>query len=597
MPIGYGSQFIPPQLLTDEVGKNIINNSSNGSYKWLTGLLTGVGIAVSFIPGIGTLATVGIEATLGTIQTVLDYQNNPDTPWYSTALNYVGAVIPIVGQGVSNLKNASKIGKEIESTIEELSKIKAGIRAGEGIRFDKGIRSVLLESQLETLEVIKPNLGLFGSVNSAAKKYGKEYVKTLAEVNLGKEFTKEFIKEQINDIKQTINSFVNNILKRGITAAGETIDKTEEVIRKNLQAELKISLSLANELVRAMRSGVKYGTKEYASLIHKILKESPNEMRALFVSNKRTFNLVTKGSNVSRAGKVAKKTVKFGQETLEYLTNPSKIIGKVFEKTTGKLKGYLDGKVGELLKKITKSTIKTEQSLIEAFEKTGGTRIKSTWIMGYKLIQEDQFGATLMISFLPSQTGGKKGKNVGGKRPVFVKASHIKIKNFLKATSKGQWYLNNWAKNRGGRTMQSSVLGANVSAILAFIPVEKIQEVIGYASFYKTTFDAYRRGQLSFIGSKNYLASLGKMFVSGMISEAAKFASVGMKDGFAKSLIDGVASSASQGNGLQTQNAFTGAMNSLYGKKTGDKGSGRGKSLADGITSSNSGFKSLASIK
>lgn len=600
--IGYGSNFQPATLSPEQVGREEIINESD--LNWLTTLLTTVGIAAAFIPGIGTAATVGIEAGLGAVQTALDYTTRDENPWYTAPLNFAGALIPLAGKGISNLRAASKLAANAEelsskvgNAINKITDLEQSGVSVAGENFLAGIqgRGEALTSIAEKAGALRSPQRALGFFERNPAYLINDTGSILSKGNIYQGF--EEIYGNFNEIFKDVKSLTFNALKKGATAVGETVDKSGRRIQRALTEELGISISTANKIIKAFRLGIKVGTKEFNELVAELLIKNPEAAALLLSKGKKYSNLAIKGTLRTRANQATRKAVKFGQETIEYLTNPSKIVSKFFEKSTGRLKSFLDGKAGELLKKVSRNTIKTEEALIEAFEKSGGQRVVSEWIMGYKVIEFDKLGATIMISFLPSATSGKTGRNVGGKHPIFVKATHLKLKQFLSASSKGQWYINNWAKNRGGRTASSSILGDNVAALLSFIPVEKINEVLGYASFYKSTFDSYRKGTLSFIGSKNYLANLGKVFVSGIISEAAKFASVGMKDGLAKSFIDSAAGSFTQGNGLQVGNSFSGALTSTYNQKVGQHGAGRGKSTADGLTSSRSGFNSLSGIK
>lgn len=90
------------------------------------------------------------------------------------------------------------------------------------------------------------------------------------------------------------------------------------------------------------------------------------------------------------------------------------------EKFFDKLKGVF-GRV--------KGAFKKAKALEKAFERTGGVRIDSDVILGYKIIGHEGPFYQIQISFKPDATGAKdpQAKNYGGKKPVYVTASMLQI--------------------------------------------------------------------------------------------------------------------------------------------------------------------------
>lgn len=140
------------------------------------------------------------------------------------------------------------------------------------------------------------------------------------------------------------------------------------------------------------------------------------------------------------------------------------------------------------------------KKLLREFERTGGVKVNSNVIVGYKILATEGITNQVQITFYPNATGSKdpKGKNHGGKKPVYVSAT---ISQLIKLREGGMsYYLDTWAISKGGKAVQATGLQEffNVMPVAAqlgasLVPIQKLAKIVGFVSTINRTINRYRQ--------------------------------------------------------------------------------------------------------
>ena len=119
-----------PKLKKDEIAVFKIKENKNddkNNLAWLSWLITGLEIGLSFIPGVGEIGQLAIGLISAGALTGVSYAEDGEVSVTDLALNFGGAFIPggmsVVRKGMSNINIGRKLLSNAEGLFEESDRI------------------------------------------------------------------------------------------------------------------------------------------------------------------------------------------------------------------------------------------------------------------------------------------------------------------------------------------------------------------------------------------------------------------------------------------------------------------------------------------
>lgn len=238
--------------------------------------------------------------------------------------------------------------------------------------------------------------------------------------------------------------------------------------------------------------------------------------------------------------KVFNKTVSYSKKTLKLLLTPKVLVKKTVNKTVKRVFKFLEEQEQELLKKFGGFLKKNAKKVEDIFVKTGGFLIDSDVILGYKVLFETPESATILLQFRRDATQSASGKNANGKEPVIFSLTLGDLKSLAEATSPMGYYLDNFARSRGGRSPLDDLgLGDNITNILGYLPIGKINQIVGLAAIAKKFGTKVSGGKAVWSQTDKYLEKVSELFVEEVKKEGYKFAGhiIGGHNAIASSMV------------------------------------------------------------
>lgn len=586
MGLNYGSNFKPSYLPQGEVGTTqIINNDTNDWYRTVQILLNVVQFGLAFVPGVGEMADLAIAGIQTGIEQEVTGKIDPMTAGLNFGMSGIGIatkginnLVPrtITSSSGLTLGDVSTIGKYIgnenlgreltgvhytadaaqahqrtKDMINQLNQAHGGglnLETG-GLKFQMGEYyggtypmdpDVLnnaygydISSGIQSVTGRRGNLQKF--IESRVEQ--KEFTKGIFEAgkggmpidSLSSDFNEhKWLQDQIDRINKDINS-LKNWNEAGVTAgrgASEGYQTERKVVEK-----LKSSLSLTEHEIYQLRKLInEFGQITNKRMFYAILRKSfartNNELIGVALkggTQKLIRQLVRKETTAARLARISGQAVKKTTKAMKIATNPGYVVRKFIKDTVGKIEeeavSIAKKKAIALLAKGGKQAAKLEGM----FAKSGGIIMDSSVIMGYKLIADELEWKTMLIKFRPDATSSKSGRNKGGKVDVIVNCNEQEFLAFTKAPSKMGYYLDNWARSRGGRYPNATSLDAmgisnEMVDILGFLPIKQIRPYLALSTMVKNV--ATSKG-IPFIWKSEYFDKIKEDFISEALKETA----------------------------------------------------------------------------
>lgn len=319
-------------------------------------------------------------------------------------------------------------------------------------------------------------------------------------------------RDKISNIKEQITDFKN--ASEELKALVSTTNKWE--IIEGFNARIRSQLMEIGELrdieIDAILEAVgRTNIKTDADAV-KLLTSILGEERAVQVASKIARNVELLSANVratvvaeekgtSIVAKINKKASYIAEKAYHYIkaVSPDELAEMMAKETAKKL----NRQIQRAFKKFMKAKRKI-RDLETLFKKTGGTIIDSQVILGYKVIMNDGWENLIQLTFRPEAFKVKDptAKNYGGKKPVYIRATasqlhKLKGSNFERYadqninSSKFEYYLEEYAMSRGGRSEGDSVIGevlGKSEMFLSFLPVESLRNLIRLTSLVKRNY-------------------------------------------------------------------------------------------------------------
>ncbi len=608
MPIGYGSNFPLSKLSTIEVGVTL-NTVEKSIIPFLRILTTVVEVIFSEVPGVPEGAATAFALASANINTALDVSETGSVNLVNALINYGAAAVPGISSGMKYTR---------ETGIANA--LRGGSKAGEGtggsfinqLRKDYKDVSSGLKNRLER-SIMKEKYG----VNDSLTKYGKNIFNSPSKTsdsffmsrNLRKPFSDENIEgflsdkiakrletvkgiqskiEKFSNAKkvspQELRSFLKTVGKEGYggsaaraarrfgggriaqeTALGGSYiigDPGNRSVLNEIQDATGLFKNEVNALLGLIKGGLITDIKKFKAIIEKAFKRSGNEFLAAFLVGTKQSKfmklLLRTETTAEKASRISSKTFAWGTKVGGYITSPSSLAADAISKTVAKVTSGLE-KYGEkfaekFAKYFKKGTVGLHKLETE-FERTGGELIKSSWIMGYKLLQNEDMFLTILIQFKVNHPN------------VIVRLNSSTLKAWLESNSKGRFYIDNFARSRGGRKVTEIGITGKLSNVLGFLPISKINEVIGFAGFSKGFIQSIKSNQGALIWhTGQYMEGFKSGIIQGLISEGVKGAvGFGTRNQYAKQVFEGGINSmiGGQSFGASFSNSFNTAATSL----------------------------------
>ncbi|MCS5736793.1 hypothetical protein, partial [Herbiconiux daphne] len=147
---------------------------------------------------------------------------------------------------------------------------------------------------------------------------------------------------------------------------------------------------------------------------------------------------------------------------------------------------------------------------------------------------------TILLQFRRDATQSASGKNANGKEPVIFSLTLGDLKSLAEATSPMGYYLDNFARSRGGRSPLDDLgLGDNITNILGYLPIGKINQIVGLAAIAKKFGTKVGGGKAVWSQTDKYLEKVSELFVEEVKKEGYKFAGhiIGGHNAIASSMV------------------------------------------------------------
>lgn len=512
MPINGGYRVRVTPLSRGQVASlpKKMERDENDWMTWLSIGLTIAEIGAMFIPGVGVGISTGIAAGFGAAQTVIEYEQTGTVSPTSIGLNVASLFLPGVIHGA---------GAVIKNSGFALNRaaLKAGARAEKAIA-DAGRTAEEVANFSETVGV-----GLEKWVSSSKEASYFSRAESLADRFLaGDTVFKQF---GITEAE----SLFTQLSTRGARGAAEALD---EGIRE-ANKDFDLSANIEREFID------KFGVIDAQELFSRVSRASSAAEREAIVTSFLTERLTTEEAwlfseeikmlgkhqfkqGVDDISKAAMKAAK--REARIARREANKAVWReagAAQRANMILRGIGSSKFNDrvvqivqlmdpadagryIIERLYRRMVKYFKPLFRvlgsvnkidtAFEKAGGTLVKSNVIVGYRVIgynKKTPGHSDIMISFYPEMTrskhptsrNGKANKNFHGKPPVFVTASDAEITGLIDGGMK--YYLRKWAITRGGTAASMNTLdgmGLALMLILPFMQTGMLRNILSLGS-------------------------------------------------------------------------------------------------------------------
>lgn len=485
--------------------------------KWV---IIGGSVLAGFFTGGATWANVAVAAVAAAATTGIDVAQG-ETNAGALAMNWIGVAVAVAGGAIKAISQASKLSK-LDSLLASTPSMQfhsqyvpAFVRANDFIKENttflaKAFSGATNATKQKAIEMIALSSGTLQ--NSTMSSFiGDLLIKNITSVS------SQLIDETIIGVKE-LAQLKNNLPKAMSSFVDELIISGTQLTRDQLASLLiNISAGLTEQGLINAFDVLELGSKLLSSktefinatlkikmahvINHSIQKNYNDILRAKIIASKQATEIIAKSKysiikDAYHSGqKLTSKAAK-GIGWLDPNTAARRVVNESFKHLNKAIKAYF-----KPLAKIVKGVHDAKKLFIES----GGLAFDSEWIMGYKIIDtptKSLKNNVVMISFYSEST-----KN---KRPVFAYLSDQQLISWNNAESKGQWYLDNIALSRGGRslglnTMFSGGIGRSkftktmtspaMQALLSFIPTKFIRDMIQISTTLTKNVELMRNGQ------------------------------------------------------------------------------------------------------
>lgn len=561
MGLNYGSNFKPSYLPQGEVGTTqIIDNSLPWWYSFTQVMLNIAQFGLAFVPGVGEIADLAIAGVQTGIEKAVTGKIDPMTAGLNFGMSGIGAIKSgaSVVKSYQTAQSAQPILKQIVKDLGEdiPAQITRGQHLGQAFGTSLGVQEAAdgfishpqiysgLKQQIKIGEKVEwiagrdPLTQSFMDVgnNIVAKRIQQmQSVKAEAESLLKQKFISperldNFIKNTTkSNYAGASTSTLSKIISRG-NIAGRGASEGYQTERRVVES-LKKSLSFTDYEIYQLRKLInEFGQITNKRMFYAILRKSfartNNELIGAALkggTQKLIKQLIRKETTAAKLARVSGQAAKKTTKAMKIATNPGYVVRKFIKDTVGKIEeeaiDIAKKKAIAMLAKGGKQAAKLE----EMFAKSGGIMMDSSVIMGYKLIADELEWKTMLIKFRPDATSSKSGRNKGGKVDVIVNCNEQDFIAFTKASSKMGFYLDNWARSRGGRYPNATSLDAmgisnEMVDILGFLPIKQIRPYLALSTMVKNVATSK---SIPFIWKSEYFDKISEDFVSEALKETA----------------------------------------------------------------------------
>lgn len=490
--VNYGSRFDLPKLSAEEVGiLIIIEQVSKHGLGWLNWLLIGLEVALSFVPGLEEVGLALIETGFAIGQTVLDTVEAGKFE-ATSLLNFVGLPLQggtkIAANIAKNAREAKIIEKFVEQEIETYTNLISKASSSTERQSLENEVKALYEAQSTYQQTGRRAIFDQKKVDNFAKNLAEKRVSFLRKYKpeINADALKTFERQSTQRIKNSIGEIFKNEQAEKLVAKASKSRKLDKTLI--FESRTSKMLGLNQREIRTLQNLARKGkanTHAWFAVLERSAKRSGNEyLSHLFAISK---NDLIKIANRSEALTLKKIEQKFSKalSLAKTTLSPHRIAKKAVDKAFEPIEKQVE-KLRERFVELKKS-LNIEKNFEDEFIRSGGNVIASRFILGYKMIAEEAQFITIMISFRPEATSSKTGKNVGGKAPVIKTLSILELKDWLSSTSKGRYYLENWATSMGGYSFDTStIMGlANIADVLSFLPTRQVKTLLSAVSVAK----------------------------------------------------------------------------------------------------------------
>lgn len=541
MAFTYGTTRVvePIPLSQSAVGyrTGMIEHNLPWWYKFVQTLINVVQVGISFVPGVGFAASTAIEVGLAAGQTALEATVTGKVDPLGAVFNFG---MPVIGTGIKAVSGIRQIAKTTETVASRAVSLENRVRGiyrdvEEGLTMSSVERKSWVDLVKErdaysamagkfsterpgVMDWFSPDRYLDKGISAARESFDK----TLGAIRSNLSGSDNFMRTLEKSFADKLRTLETNIIKAStgsVRGAEEAIQ--EERVMKAIGKEFGLSYAEISQLRKLLSgSGSIINEKEFAKILMASFRRTGNEFvgYALNGGTKRIIKqLMRNETTAARLSNVAAKVVRTSTKALSLATSPARVLKRIIGRTFDKIEeAAVDAAKTARLKSIANKAMKAARKAEETFAKTGGVMMNSSVIMGYKVIMNEIEWKTLLIKFRPEATNAKKGKNQGGKKDVIVKTDEATFIQFTKAKSPMGFYLDTWAKSRGGRTVAENNAFANIAIpldtigistdmvdVLGFLPIKQIRPYLALASQAKrlaTTKDVHWIWQKEFFG-------------------------------------------------------------------------------------------------
>ncbi|MFV8476166.1 hypothetical protein [Mycoplasma sp. VS403A] len=239
-------------------------------------------------------------------------------------------------------------------------------------------------------------------------------------------------------------------------------------IGKNISKAVQYTKQTARFLQKSISQKILYASK---SILNKAVKNS---------------KFLTAGVKKVLTPQNINKALRAGRVTYAAIRNPFTLITKAITSSKALTKKFLQKNVYQkmanyyatqlnksLAKKQLNKNLANKYIRTQRLAKKGQFYFHSSWISGIRLYDERYWDQSEFVTFFLyfKREATSSSINSKGKRPLQFTLPYQELLNFLNATSKGQYYLNNWAwgwvKGSGRRKINELLELSNLDSAVA----------------------------------------------------------------------------------------------------------------------------------
>lgn len=517
MPLNYGSSTHTLKRNSIQVG--VYKQPQRGfSFTSLIRALIIVGeIALSFIPAIGTAGQIALGVAGATALTALDISEG-----YFSALN---TFINFAGVGISTgiaLRQGAKIARGVkQASANASSQLKNLMQVSGG--YSSSARAIALQKRINDLNLISTRISRLENKVSLLRKLkileksGK--LQTIPKISRNASEIIAPSKTLFYSISRASNP-VKTLTKEEIKFVNEVIAKSEKIskIFKNDQLTFYKQILDPRTRPRDLRRLIKY-----------FLRTITPEQAARINQYSSNFKQFLKGAArpLSLREPSIKKLVRFmGSSRYNDLVvqtsqniDPNNLGRYLIERPYRLLKTRIE----RFNTKWLRATIKYSNKVSNAWTQAGGIWMGGEFINGYKVLTTGNVGFltknAVLINFNKENTAAKnktwKGKatnNFGGKKDVIVLMSNLELGKLRDYG--GDYYLTNYARNRGGKRAGGIAISDRLSLFLGFIPQNALRLNLSIISNLTKTIQRLSQGTYFSNWTKTFSRALIKTSIN-----------------------------------------------------------------------------------